>query len=202
MKNIRLFRILIFTSWVFQGSIAESYADRLVLGNLEFLNQGPVQSFVSITDSEVPTSIGVLISQEALRTLPETHQEIHLDLPQSISIFPYDHITLAWYPDPSVFEFRFTLISRAHSEHCRITVPIDSTARAGFSYTFQDGHLSSLSPWVHPDLFYSSTQRIHEITPPTDLKINGFYPKSYSITYDHGLRRYRIALEELEQWGM
>lgn len=200
MFNRRWLKISSVAGFFFTSGIGHTQSDRLHLGSLQFLGKGPVQSFIGTTESGHPNSIGVLISEAALTHLPDKDRELELDLPKSLSLFPYDHILLAWRSKDSAFDIRFILISSGDSDSNRINLEATSPQMEGFSYSISDGNIMSLNPWIRRELLHSNTNKTEEIAPPFTFKMNGFYPKSYSITYDQALKQYRIALEDLEKY--
>lgn|GEM_PF-6518018 len=211
--------LLLLQIWVIllsRNSLGYLSAERLLLGNLRFLGKGTIQSFIGTTDSGDPKSIGVLLSETILLDLPTSNQKIDLDLPKNLTLSPYNHISLIWYPRQSTFEIRFmmTAKTRCREPFCqnslenslenslndpeKIQLESSSSHLIGFSYTMHTGRLSSLNPWTRRELLQHDSQQSEEINLPLEIKITGFYPKSYSITYDRDLKKYRIALEDLE----
>lgn len=200
MLTRRWLQISSVVGFILTSGTGHAQSERLHLGTLKFLRKGPIQSFIGMTESRHPNSIGVFISASVLTHLPDIERELELDLPKSLSLFPYDPISLTWHPKESAFEIRFILISRGDSDSNRLDVETSSTQMEGFSYSFYEGNITSLNLWIRRELLDSKTDKKEEITPPFSFKINGFYPKSYSISYDHALKQYRIALEDLEKF--
>lgn len=203
--------LLLLQIWVMllsKNSPGSVSAERLLLGNLGFLGKGTIQSFIGTNDSGDPKSVGVLFSETTLLGLPNSNQKIDLDLPKNLTLSPYNHISLIWYPRQSTFEIRFMMTpkSRCNEPFCqnslndpeKIHLEASSPHLIGFSYTMHTGRISSLNPWIRRELLQHSSQQSEEINPPLENKTTGFYPKSYSITYDRDLKKYRIALDDLE----
>lgn len=62
------------------------------------IGQGVARTWASVNAAGEPVSLGVNISEHAVRHLPQEHQEYVLQFPVMAQTMPYDHITLGWNP--------------------------------------------------------------------------------------------------------
>ncbi|HPI94569.1 MAG TPA: DUF5602 domain-containing protein [Deltaproteobacteria bacterium] len=104
------------------GQIPNAQAGTETLyGDSKPLGQGIVRSLAVLDDRGVPVSIGISLSKEVFSTLPAgpAPSEVMLDMPEKVSVPPFDHFTVDWNPlgheppgiyDVPHFDFHFYLI--------------------------------------------------------------------------------------------
>lgn len=206
---------------------------------------GIAQTFVMMSHSGTPESVGIRFSEKYLENLPDTEEKWTLNLPQQVEGLLIDHIDFGWNPHGHVpsgiydvphFDFHFYTVSKDYVNN------INDPAKAGmlpahefwpatyfpspgfvpmmgkhwlsglanelqpggeFTQTFIYGSYESMfifyEPMITLDYFNQKGNEQFDIFQPTAFQRNGYYPTSYSITYDSIRKEYRVVLENMVQ---
>lgn len=87
--NLFFLSIILYSSFAFANQKILS-GEKVVIGN------GTANSYVVFNSENLPISIGIALSKEALEGLPMMDQAYELNLPADVELPPYKHILINW----------------------------------------------------------------------------------------------------------
>ena len=149
-------------------NMAQTYAHELKVKKVS-IGHGFAQSFIHFNYHNEPSSVGIILSQEALDGLSNTDQSYSLNMPASAPTSPYKEIYINW---------------NAHGHE----------PTGIYDIPHFDFHFYGISKKERENIMCTGTDAEICMRMPDQ---NGHYPKKYTVNFDATKNVYRIVLQEL-----